>query len=110
MDAVKTNFDDELIPVRLAVHELTGESKSPATLWRWAMRGLEGSDGERIRLEVQFIGRRPFTTRQLLRTWINEVTAARLARIDRRHGAGTDVSNEELQAAGLLGCTNRGAK
>lgn len=110
MDAVKTDPDDELIPVELAVRERTGERKSPATLWRWTNRGLAGRDGERIRLQVQFVGRQPLTTRKLFREWIGQVTAARMARIDGRQESNADVSDEELRAAGLLGRTKGGAE
>jgi hypothetical protein len=110
MDAVKTNPDDELIPVKRAVRELTGESKSPTTLWRWAIRGLLGRDGARIRLQVQFVGRQPFTTRKLFRSWITQVTQARMARIDSRHDSNADVTEAELRAAGLLGRKKGGAK
>ncbi len=110
MDAVRKDTDDELIPVKLAVSELTGERISAATRWRWTNRGLLGRDGERIRLEVQFVGRQPFTTRKLFRSWIDQVTRARMSRLDSLDESITDVTEAELQNAGLLERSTRGAK
>ena len=54
---------DELVPLNEAVrHYIPGE-KNPATAWRWVTRGLQGIDGQRIRLQVWYVGRQPHTTK-----------------------------------------------
>ena len=106
-----TSDDKVLQPLNAAIRSvIPGRIISPSTKSRWYTRGLAGLDGERIRLPVWYVGRQPHTTRAAIKTWLNEVTAARLARIDSRHGASPDVSDEALRAAGLLGRSKGGAK
>ena len=36
-----------------------GNPVNPSTVWRWIRKGLEGPDGERIKLSVVYCGSRP---------------------------------------------------
>ena len=101
---------DLLQPVELAVQSVTQWRPSPATIWRLITQGLSGVDGKRIRLEVVYVSRKPRTTRAAVLRWLDAVTQARLAKIDRKRSHGEDVSDDELRAAGLLGRNDRGAK
>jgi hypothetical protein len=109
MDAKDAEIDDKLMPVNAAIRDWIPGNPSPATKARWYTRGIAGLDGERIRLPVWYVGRKPHTTQAAVRKWLDDVTAARMARIDGRHTSHADVTEDELQAAGLLGRTNRGA-
>ena len=76
---------------------------NPSTPWRWANRGIGGLDGERIKLQIWYIGRAPHTTRAAVRSFINAVTEARLARMARTQQRAADVTDDELEAVGLTG-------
>jgi hypothetical protein len=95
---------DKLIPLNTAIRELIPGNKNPSTAWRWINRGLEGFDGNRIRLQVWYVGRQPHTTREAIQVFLNTVTAARLARMARTQEKQKDVTEAELNAAGLLRC------
>ncbi|MEJ7591112.1 MAG: hypothetical protein WKF77_06150 [Planctomycetaceae bacterium] len=97
-----TNASSELIPLNDAIRAEIPGNKNPATVWRWGTRGLAGLDGQRIRLEITYCGRQPCTTRDAVWTILAEVTAARLAKIARTQQRAADVTDEELEAAGLL--------
>lgn len=97
----RNNADDEFLPVNQAVGEVIPGKRNPATHWRWITRGLAGAEpGERIKLRVWYAGRQPLTTRAAVREFLDAVTAARLARIERIQQCG-DVTAEDLVAAGL---------
>ena len=100
---------DPLQPVELALKSVTQWRPSPSTRQRIITQGLSGMDGQRIRLEVVYVGRKPHTTRAAVLRWLDAVTQARLAKIDRKRNHGEDVSDDELRAAGLLGRKNGGA-
>ena len=99
-----------LLPVELAFQAVTEVRPSPSTQWRFIKHGVAGPDGERIRLSVVYLGRKPCTTRTAVLQWLDAVTQARLAKIDRKRSHGEDVSDDELRAAGLLGRNDGGAK
>lgn len=95
----------DLIPLYQAVRsEISGEPSTP-TVWRWVTRGLApANDGEsRIKLEVLYIGSRPHTTRAAIREFIDRATQARLQCQERSQQRHVDVSEAELEAAGLIG-------
>lgn len=100
---------DKLLPLKRAIYEVTGDEPSPAKSLRWTTRGLAGIDGERIVLNVVPVGRKLFTTCNEVRSWLNAVTAARMARIQRTQATVESVSDDELRAAGLLGRKDGGA-
>ena len=79
-----------------------GKPVNPSTVWRWIRNGLEGLDGERITLAVTYAGSRPCVTAKDVDEFFAAVTEAKLERhriaLERR----SDVSEAELDAAGLL--------
>ena len=76
---------------------------NPSTSWRWANRGIAGLDGERIKLQVWYVGREPRTNVAAVRKFIADVTEARLARMARTQQRADDVTADELEAVGLTG-------
>lgn len=94
---------ERLIPLNQAIRQQCPDiTASPATWWRWTTKGLAGNNGERIRLRVQYLGRTPCTTLSDIRAWMDQVTAARLARMQQRAQREADVTTAELEAAGLV--------
>lgn len=91
-----TTARKELIPRRQ-----DGNPVDPSTVWRWIRKGLEGIDGERIKLAVVYAGSRPFVTPHAIDEFFQAVTEAKLERHRRAEELADDVSDEELQAAGL---------
>lgn len=79
-----------------------GKPVAPSTIWRWVRKGLEGADGERIKLEVIYVGNRPFVTRNAIDDFFQAVTEAKLERHRRAEELAADVSDDELASAGLL--------
>jgi hypothetical protein len=93
---------DKLIPVNNAVSDLVRKRVNPSTIFRWITKGMEGLDGKRIRLQVWYVGRQPHTTHAAIRTFLDAVTAARLERSRRTQQGTAEVTDAELNAAGLL--------
>lgn len=94
-------------PVDLATARKTliprpaGKPVNPSTVWRWIRKGLEGIEGERIKLEVIYVGSRPFVTPNAIDDFSQAVTYAKLERHRRAEELATDVTEDELAAAGL---------
>ena len=80
-----------------------GKPVNSSTVWRWIRRGLQGLDGERIRLEVRYCGNRPMVSREAIERFFDEVTEARRERTRRACEWSDDPSEEELAAVGLRG-------
>lgn len=78
-----------------------GKPIAPSTLWRWIRRGLEGLDGDRIKLAVVYCGNRPHIAPVALREFFDAVTTARLERHRRTQELSSDVTHAELREAGL---------
>ena len=78
-----------------------GEPVHRATVWRWIRRGLEGLDGERIRLEVSYVGNRPMVTENAIVDFFQAVTEAKLERHRRAEQLAAEVTPDELEAVGL---------
>ncbi len=95
--------DDTLHPIMQAIREVIPGSKNPATPWRWANKGIAGLDGERIKLQVWYVGREPRTTIAAVRSFISAVTEARLERLARTQQRAADVTQGDLEAVGLTG-------
>jgi hypothetical protein len=95
---------DDLMPLNQAIRQEIPGHMAPSTPWRWATRGLApATDGEpRIKLEVLYVGNRPHTTKQAIREFLQRATAARLARMEGRQQRCADVSDADLDAAGLI--------
>jgi len=93
----------DLIPLNRAVRQEVPGSPSVSTVWRWATKGLLGETDEspRIKLEVLYSGSRPYTTKQAIREFLERATTARLARIERTQQQSAEVSDAELDDAGL---------
>jgi hypothetical protein len=79
-----------------------GKPVNPATAWRWVRHGLEGVDGERIRLAVTYVGSRPYVTPDAVSEFFDAVTEAKLERHRRVVEPLADVSDDELADAGLI--------
>lgn len=100
--AVSDSNEDRLIPVNRAVEDLAGKRVNPSTVFRWITKGLEGLDGNRIRLQVWYVGRQPHTTHAAIRVFLEAVTAAKIERSRRTQQGAAEVTAAELDAAGLL--------
>lgn len=79
-----------------------GKPINPSTVWRWIRHGLEGSDGERIKLEVTYVGNRPHVTANGIEAFCQAVTEAKLERHRRATELVADVTMDELRGAGLV--------
>lgn len=95
--------DDKLQPLLQAIRAETHSNVNPSTPWRWITKGIAGIDGERIKLQVWYAGRAPYTTQAAVRQWLEAVTEARLARMARTQQRADDVTTDELEAVGLTG-------
>jgi hypothetical protein len=84
-----------------AIRDVIPGNINPSTSWRWVTRGFAGLNGERIRLQVTYVGRTPHTTHAAIRQWLEAVTEARLARMARTQQRAADVTAAELEAVGL---------
>jgi len=51
----------------------TGKGVHPVTLWRWAKKGLNTPNGEKVRLETVRIGGTNCTSRQALQRFIDRL-------------------------------------
>lgn len=96
-----------LVPLSEAARTLFPGAPRPSTVWRWATRGLISADpaDPRIKLEIVYCGKRPYTTALAVRSFLDAVTAARLARIEQMKGPNSRKCGEddaELLANGLL--------
>ena len=97
-----TAADERLLPFQHAdLQALVPGKKNPITWWRWTTKGVSGLDGQRIKLQVWYVGRTPHTTVNAVRTWLNAVTEARLAKLARTAMQSADVTDEELRSVGL---------
>ena len=88
--------DPDYIPPRSG-----GKPINSSTLFRWIHKGLEGLDGERIKLSVTYAGNRPHVTKNAIDDFFQAVTAAKLERHRRAEELAADVTADELAAAGL---------
>lgn len=93
---------DQLLPLNRAIREEIPGDTSPPTVARWANKGLLGEDGKRIRLQTWNVGRIPHTTRAAIAVFLEEVTAARTARLKSDEQTMLTASEVELRKAGLL--------
>lgn len=97
-----------LIPLNLSRGILIPQSPDGkllncSTLWRWHRKGLAGLNGERIKLEVIYVGRTPHVSPEMVKTFFDRVTAAKQERIRQQELADATVTPAELSAAGLIG-------
>ena len=98
----------KLIPLneargRLIPQSPDGKTLNCSTLWRWHRKGLAGPNGERIKLEVIYVGRTPHVSPEMVKAFFDKVTAAKLERIRQQELASAEVTTEQLAAAGLIG-------
>lgn len=92
----------ELLTTRKAVYVATGRYLSPSTIWRWINKGIEDANGQKIRLQVWYIGRKPSTTVTAVAQFITKTSAARIQKQQRRTSLSSRVTPAQLQSAGLL--------
>jgi hypothetical protein len=98
---------DELVTLDYARKQLIprrsdGKPVNPSTVWRWIRKGLEGLDGDRIKLAVTYAGSRPCVTAEALNKFFAAVTDVKLERHRRVLELRSDVTEDEMEAAGLL--------
>lgn len=79
-----------------------GKPVNPSTVWRWIRKGLEGLDGQRIKLNVTYAGNRPYVTADAINAFFQAVTTAKLERHHRAESLAADVTEAELRKSGLL--------
>jgi len=101
MHTANAAADDPLQPLGQAIRDVVPGNINPSTSWRWVTRGFAGLNGERIKLQVTYVGRTPYTTQAAVRQWLADVTEARLARMARTQQRANDVTDDELKAVGL---------
>lgn len=87
---------------RLIPQSPDGKTLNCSTLWRWARKGLAGANGERIKLEVVYVGRTPHVSPEMVKAFFDKVTAAKLERIRQQDLTDAEVTLDELTAAGLI--------
>jgi hypothetical protein len=103
-----TQAQPDLAPLSVAREKYiprnpNGRPVNPSTVWRWIRKGLEGLDGERIRLQVVYRGNAPYVTAEAVQQFFAAMTHARLERMRRTLERSADVTEAELAAAGLIG-------
>jgi hypothetical protein len=69
--------DTTLIPLYDAFANFGVKAPCNSTVWRWVRIGMQGANGERIRLPVTYVGRKVYTTQADIRSWMQAVTEAR---------------------------------
>lgn len=79
-----------------------GKPVNKSTLYRWIHKGLEGLDDDRIKLAVTYAGSRPCVTAEGINEFFAAVTDAKLERHRRVLELQSDVTDDEMEAAGLL--------
>ena len=88
---------DELIPIGELVKErLPGKRLSPATIWRWRLKGVRG-----VRLESVLVGGCWCTTRAAFAEFLRAQTAVANAAHKQGTGRSEDTARD-LEAAGLV--------
>lgn len=79
-----------------------GKPINPSTVWRWIRKGLEGVDGNRIKLAVTYVGNRPYVTAEAIKAFFQAVTDAKLERHRKAEDQAADVTDDDLKKAGLV--------
>ena len=82
---------------RTLIPRRDGVPVSPSTLWRWIRQGING-----VRLEVVYIGSKPYTDQQRLERFFDSVTERRLQGIRVDEPTVLTATDDELRAAGVL--------
>ncbi len=102
--AAESGNATDLIPVNTARQTHFPGNPSPSTIWRWIVKGFEGEGGTKIRLNVTYVGRKPYLTADDISRFLAAVSKARLDRLRSRLMKLQDTpSIEELRSAGLAG-------
>lgn len=78
-----------------------GKPVNPSTVWRWARKGLSGANGERIWLNLTYAGNRPYTSQEAIDAFFQAVTDAKLKRHRYAEERAVDVTQDQLETAGL---------
>lgn len=114
MDTMRTT----LIPLKSArgrlIPQFGGKQVTSGTLSRWVHRGLAAANGERIRLQVVYVGRTPHVSAEMVDKFFKRVTAARLDSAS--DASGSNMSHRPARppppaiALGFIQSTLPGAK
>lgn len=91
-----------LLPLIVAIRKVVDTNPSPATVTRWATKGLEGIGPDRIKLTTWSCGRKKFTTTDAVRDFLLRVTQARQEKLRQQEAVQNGVDESELRDAGLL--------
>ena len=96
----------ELVPLTTARKTIiprrpNGRPVDPSTVWRWVRKGLAGVGSDRIKLPITYCGQSPYVTAEDVAEFFSRVTEAKTKRHSRTQAQAADVSDAELQAAGL---------
>lgn len=103
---------DELTPVGTLVEERLGKRPSPATLWRWRLRGVRVR-GQTVYLECVRVGgvwcSTPKAFAEFVRAQTEASTAPAAGRLDRQSTAPTrsEATVRRLETEGLIARTPR---
>ena len=76
-------------------------SPNPSSRWRWMTRGVNGVDGDKIKLRCWYVANRPFTTDAAVSEFLSACTDAQEIKAERRSARTEDVSEAELAEVGL---------
>ena len=101
------NDQEQLVTLSFARQQLiprsaSGRAINLSTIHRWIRRGLEGRDGERIRLEAVYRGQTPVTSAEAVSRFFEAVTTAKLAIRNRKADVYGPATTEELKKNGLV--------
>ena len=90
---------DDLIPVGTLIKQRLGKRPSPATLWRWRLKGVSG-----VKLECVLVGGIWYSTAAAFAQFVRSQTAnVQPAPLDSDAPAErSDATKRKLAAAGLL--------
>lgn len=82
-----------------------GNPINPSTIWRWIRFGVLAPTGQRVKLEVIYVGRTPMVTRAACARFIDAVTEAHRNSQDRivaRDTARPEATRRKLEKVGLI--------
>jgi len=79
-----------------------GKPVSASTLWRWTQKGIKGTDGSLIKLEVWHCGGATLTTQEACNRFIEEQTLARRSKDEPEWPRRDDATDQRLRDQGLL--------
>ena len=92
---------DELIPIGAIIRERLGKKVSPATIWRWRLKGVKAG-GVTIKLEAVRVAGVWHTTTAAFAEFISAQTTAANAAHQPEPSGRSDSTERRLAEAGLV--------